>query len=309
MKTIRETLEKTSPSVCSIKHYNDKEEMISAGSGFKVADHIVTNAHVICQENITKTKIQFPDNTIWEGVYEILKGSIRYDTVSPLEHWDVAICDTKIMTQFSKIPSLELCSPGEDIYTSQHVALLGYPFGSDILSVHQGHISSKYEEVIQKPDSEHPNRSHIAVKRIQIDASVNKGNSGGPLINLEEGKVIGIITKKATGLTKLFDQFKEENKTNLQEIEDSVGGFSKNQEFINQIISANKEDPGALRVHNRKKEFSSNLRSTIPILITHLKVKQLINELEQSANVGIGYANELDKVREAFDDIQNEPNN
>lgn len=33
-------------------------------------------------------------------------------------------------------------------------------------------------------------------KLIQVDSRVNEGNSGGPLIDIERGKVVGIISMK-----------------------------------------------------------------------------------------------------------------
>jgi S1-C subfamily serine protease len=43
---------------------------------------------------------------------------------------------------------------------------------------------------------------------IQIDGSVNAGNSGGPLLDATTGDVIGLVTRKATGLTKAFDHLR-----------------------------------------------------------------------------------------------------
>ncbi len=65
-------------------------------------------------------------------------------------------------------------------------SLLGFPFEGDNLSIAQGIISSQFVKA--------------SGNYIQLDANVNQGNSGGRLISLETGKVIGIITRKATGL-------------------------------------------------------------------------------------------------------------
>ena len=53
-----------------------------------------------------------------------------------------------------------------------------------------------------------PNAKSNGVDIIQLDASVNSSNSGGPLIHPESGDVFGIITRKATGLTDMFDELR-----------------------------------------------------------------------------------------------------
>jgi S1-C subfamily serine protease len=63
------------------------------------------------------------------------------------------------------------------------------------LTCHVGIISSFYESG--------------PAKIIQLDASVNPSNSDGPLIDQNTGEVLGIVTRKATGLTKGFEQLRE----------------------------------------------------------------------------------------------------
>jgi hypothetical protein len=87
------------------------------------------------------------------------------------------------------------------------------------------------------------------------------GNSGGPLIDVRTGAVIGIVTRKATGLTKLFGELRAAIDQNIAVGQRGVGmmsmsGFDPAQAFVagqNQIIAT-------------------------------------LNEIERQANVGIGYA-------------------
>lgn len=51
---------------------------------------------------------------------------------------------------------------------------------------------------------------------IQLDASVNNGNSGGPLVDLNTKKVVGIVTRKDTGLYKQFDDLIASFDTNIE---------------------------------------------------------------------------------------------
>lgn len=67
-----------------------------------------------------------------------------------------------------------------------NIATIGFPFGYDSLhlqSITQGIVSSKTV-------------SANGAKLIQFDSMVHEGNSGGPLLDLKTGKVIGIVTNR-----------------------------------------------------------------------------------------------------------------
>jgi hypothetical protein len=86
--------------------------------------------------------------------------------------------------------SLESRAPalGED------VAVLGFPLGLP-LSVSRGLVSGSDRTI--------PIEGIKRRKLVQTDAAVNHGNSGGPLISLDSGKVIGLVdlgTTEANGL-------------------------------------------------------------------------------------------------------------
>ena len=59
---------------------------------------------------------------------------------------------------------------------------------------------------------------------VQVDGSVNAGNSGASLIDIETGSVLGIVTRKGTGLTRLFHELRETLKANIGFISEQAGG-------------------------------------------------------------------------------------
>ena len=82
-----------------------------------------------------------------------------------------------------------------NIEMGMEVAFLGYPFGKYPITCHKGMVSSIYQRE--------------AVSFIQIDASVNSGNSGGPLFLPGTGEVVVIITRKENGITHIFSKLKQ----------------------------------------------------------------------------------------------------
>jgi hypothetical protein len=139
----------------------------SSGSGFAISNdgHIITNNHVI--EGCQNVKIHHKGKTITASVLTfdprndiaLLKGDFRPSTVFPLS-------DEK--------PELL-----QDIYVA------GYPFGRRIstsVKVTKGIVSS-----LTGIGNNFSN--------IQIDAALQPGNSGGPILN-EKGNVVGVAVAK-----------------------------------------------------------------------------------------------------------------
>ena len=73
------------------------------------------------------------------------------------------------------------------VIVGDEIAIIGFPFGNQmwknfIPAIHRGIISC----IVKFRDG---------TKRFQLDIMANKGNSGGPLILKDDGKVIGILNK------------------------------------------------------------------------------------------------------------------
>lgn len=138
----------------------------SLGSGFAIGENcIVTNAHVI--ENVHSITL-----TSYEGD--------KY-TASLLgidEDKDIAVLVIKDASfPYLKMANLSTVKIGDDIYA------IGAPKGM-AYTLTKGTVSAK-ERIVE-------NASFI-----QIDAAINEGNSGGPLLN-DAGEVLGMNTMKMT---------------------------------------------------------------------------------------------------------------
>ena len=170
---------KLSPPVPVVRAPTQNDEIISAssGSGFAVSSdgYVITNHHVIegCQKVVVHTKgRELPVTVVTydpQNDLALLKGDFRPSTVFPLSN-----------------NRSELL---QDVYVA------GFPFGNKVstsVKVTKGIISS-----LTGIGNNFSN--------IQIDAALQSGNSGGPILD-EFGNVVGVAVAKLDA-KYMFDNF------------------------------------------------------------------------------------------------------
>jgi len=136
-----------------------------AGSGFIYSEdgYVMTNHHVI--EDADEIIIRMADRREFEA-----------ELVGSDEASDIAVLKIKAK---EPLPFLHL-GESESVKAGQWVAAIGSPFNFE-QSVTAGIVSAKGRT----------NRAQQYVPFIQTDVAINRGNSGGPLLNMD-GEVIGI---------------------------------------------------------------------------------------------------------------------
>ncbi len=165
-------------SVVVIKSETEKGDSIGTGIILSSDGYIVTNHHVIKDA---------------DAVYVWLYGSETPEKASIVGHReidDIAVIKIeKTSLRPATFASSASCRVGERVYA------IGTPEGDEFgWSVTQGIISCPDREIkLYNSDGTLKKKMHV----VQTDASVNHGNSGGPLIN-SRGEVVGIITLKLT---------------------------------------------------------------------------------------------------------------
>ena len=171
--------QKLSPPVPVVKAPTQNDEIISAssGSGFAVSSdgYVITNHHVIegCQKVVVHTKgKELPVTVVTydpQNDLALLKGDFRPSTVFPLS---------------KSRPELL-----QDVYVA------GFPFGdkfSTSVKVTKGIVSS-----LTGLGNNFSN--------IQIDAALQSGNSGGPILD-ELGNIVGVAVAKLDA-KYMFEKF------------------------------------------------------------------------------------------------------
>jgi serine protease Do len=162
-----------------------QREVQSMGSGFIISEDglIVTNEHV-ANPNAKTIMVTLPNGSSYEA--EILGSD---------ELADLALL--KITSDTTSFPYVEFAST-EDLMVGEWAVAMGNPFGlfSDGQpTVTVGVISATKRDF--RPDPQEP---RVYIDMIQTDAAINRGNSGGPLVN-SNGQVIGVNTFIFTGGT------------------------------------------------------------------------------------------------------------
>ena len=179
---IADAAEKAAPAVVNIQaNVSGKFGMrgTSSGSGFVInkGGYIVTNAHVVQQAHNGEVLI-----TMWNGARQ-RRGKVHaFDSAS-----DIAIVKISDLHRNEDIPVSVLGSSGK-LRVGEFVVALGSPL------MLQNTVTHGIVSATARHGSELGMKSRM--EYIQIDAAINEGNSGGPLVNLE-GEVVGINSMKA----------------------------------------------------------------------------------------------------------------
>ncbi len=239
-----EIYELCGPSVANLV-FSRSGQRVSSGTGFVVGNHLVTAGHVVHSARGLDFDVVFEKSsrsvpTRWADC----SSAPTIGGFSDEHSYDYAIVVPP--DEISLPPSLEWAT--ECPVPGTPVCALGYPFEDPHLTLHQGFVSAVYQ-------------SGPALI-LKIDMSINPSNSGGPLISMKDGKVVGMVTRKATGLTKAFDQL--------------VSVMDENIRFL-----------------TKPRQIFASIGGIDPVqaaLVSQTQIRHVAAEIYRSANVGIGYA-------------------
>lgn len=245
--SISETAARVRSGVFHIIYCDAQRDKLGSGSAFLSNGLIVTNNHVYAGAMRAHTIIFHRDDHAPGTGFAITPQDFRarLRTGSDQNSYDYAALQADGFLQGNE-HDFRL-QRVDSTYIGKQIMLLGYPLDHNNMTCHAGIVSSLY--------------ASGPADMIQLDASVNGGNSGGPLIDPDSGHAIGIITRKATGLSKMFSQIKAAIQENLRIADQLPGG-----------ISIAGVDP----VRSLKASQTQMLHT--------------MNEIERQANVGIAYA-------------------
>jgi len=187
--------------------FSEDYQGIYSGAGFLVDKErgwIVTNAHV-ASYSPAKIKVSFKDEDFIPG-----------ETVYVDRYLDLAVIKINPEKILNDKTEVNLKCDG-DLKIGHPVGAFGHPWDFSYTGT-KGIISGK--------------TSHFGNELLQTDAPINAGNSGGPLISLKTGEVVGINTSS-------YDSDEDQN-TN----------FAEQVKFVCRVLELLKQekDPSSVKV-------------------------------------------------------------
>ena len=172
--TVVDAVKKAKPAVVSIVALDkNTRKKVGSGSGFFVSSDgiIVTNRHVVSSVNVD---------------YMVEVSGVSYSALildkDPV--YDVALIKIQgIGFTYLNLADSDLLEVGETVIA------IGNALGEFDNTVSVGVVSGLLRSVVAEQDNN--GEKEYLDKVIQTDAAINKGNSGGPLLNIK-GEVVGI---------------------------------------------------------------------------------------------------------------------
>ena len=129
--------------------------------------HVLTNFHCIYKQNYIK--LFYFDENDWDSY------NVNVIGLDPLA--DLALLE--VIGREEPVPFLKFADDAAEIKEGSEVYAIGHPMGM-AWTITKGIISSNQRYA-----------RHPYIKSLQTDAAINKGNSGGPLLNMK-GELVGI---------------------------------------------------------------------------------------------------------------------
>lgn len=207
---IADAVEKVYDAVGFVVTYKN-DQAISSGSGFifkkdKNKYYVLTNYHVI--ENGNKVAVTFSD-----------KKAVDTKVVGYNEYADIAVLTFESKDEYP----VSSIGKSEDLRVGDTVFTVGAPLASEYSGTVTRGIISGLDRLVEVDD--------YIVNVLQTDASINSGNSGGPLCNAN-GEVIGINSLKLVSDGVEGMGFAIPIESAIENANDIVAGVIKENPFI-----------------------------------------------------------------------------
>ena len=184
--TPAEIYRKAVPAVVLLVSMEPNSKSRSKGTGSMITNrHVLTNAHVVLGDNgrpLDKTLVFYSFENPNDGIEQNFRKGRQAKVSHYSEKLDLALLEVE---DPPKVKSLSL-GPADGVQIGDPVLAIGHPENGGLWSLTSGRIGARIR------NAEGVRGNHI----FQTEASLNRGNSGGPLLN-EDGQMIGVNTSIA----------------------------------------------------------------------------------------------------------------
>jgi len=171
-----------------------KPQSVVVGSGFVVGKgKIATAAHILTKLSKGATLFAVPAP---QEEFNLTK-NVTIVYALDAKH-DLALLSC---AGLAKLPSLPL-GKTDEVRLGEDALVLGFPLSDPSLTATRAMVAARSKKRILEQDT-------TLTDMIKLDASINAGNSGGPIIHVPSGKVIGVVSGKEGALSKHLQVFRK----------------------------------------------------------------------------------------------------
>lgn len=276
-ENVQNIIEKTTSCVVGISKIkntgstiflNDGVSELGLGSGVIVTE----NGYILSNEHVTGEK--------YTNCYVTLEDGRAYkaNVVWSNSNLDLSICKINM----TGLPYATLGS-SENLKIGQAVYAIGNPIGFEFQRTVTAGIVSAINRTIKLEEKQgNEIKATYMDDLIQTDATINQGNSGGPLINVS-GEIVGINTVKITSaegigfavpidvVKPIINSYKNEGKFE----EATLGIFAYDKNMISYIDSSIEIENGIYVAEITKYSPASKTNLSIGDIITKIDDKEL----------------------------------
>jgi V8-like Glu-specific endopeptidase len=254
-------------SVCSICFFTENGIKLTTLTGFRSENFIITDEYIFKVKNYYEVVFQFVERDGY-SVSHAIKMSFnelnnRLNRIAEYENEGYALIQIDDL-ELSHVPSL-LPEYSNDYQIGQSIAVLGFHGDQENMSLKTGIVSS-----FIKMDN--------GKEYIQFDAAIKQGNSGSPLINIETGKVIGVVGYRLSILTRSYEAFKNIIDENLRLLKKSEGKMNIMDIDPIQVLIANQN-----QLKQMSKEFYKTAMMSFGFAHEITSLKNYVNATEKAA--------------------------
>ena len=250
-------------TICSFRLFGSNGSMLHSLTGFRVGNMILTDDLIYDLNGIKEVRICFYEQ---DGITQSNCISLSYDAffklMAPRDEFDhvgftVFPADFK---EFKNSGSLKLCRKCAPEIGSE-VALFSYQSDHRNLSLKKALITSNF-------------KTERNLCYIQFDSTLKTSSGGGPLIDIESGRVLGIVTNKEQKREKQY--------------QDLIRIIDNNLDILKSI-------EGKWKLHDV---------DPIQVLVVNQnQIKHLAKQLFVASSTPTGFALEAGHIQEYLDNI------
>ena len=248
-------------NVCSIDLMGSTNSIIIGVTDFRVGESIMTDDLIYSDNDAKKVRITFYEQDGFTPrlikYYEIEEFKDILPAKKNFDRLGFSLFAFENETGDSGLKLCNACGPS---------------IGMDAVTIS---YQSEYNNISLKPaviSSFYKNNSGLTY--IQYDGSVKLGSTGGPLIDVKSGKVIGIVANKELKVMKIYKKLIKILDSNIESLQKVEGNWNVNDIDPIQVLIANQH-----MIKHISREFISNSSTRVGVA---LDIGHLIETMESN---------------------------